>query len=84
MREMLTAALSVNLALVTVAQGDVVKRLAGWGALLAVPTLIASWYGMNFHYMPELDKPWAYPTIIVLTVGICVTLFWMLKRKRWL
>ena len=42
MREMLTAALSVNLALVTVAQGEVVKRLAGWAALLAAPTLLAS------------------------------------------
>lgn len=40
LREMLTAAMSVNLALVTVAQGEVVKRLAGWAALLAVPTLV--------------------------------------------
>ena len=71
MREMLTAALSVNLALVTVAQGEVVKRLAGWAALLAAPTLFASWYGMNFHYMPELDKPWAYPAMITMTLGIC-------------
>src|SRR5690606_25345702 len=43
-REMLTAALSVNLSLVTVAQGEIVKRLAGWAALLAAPTLLTSWY----------------------------------------
>ena len=64
MREMLTAALSVNLSLVTVAQGEVVKRLAGWAALLAAPTLLTSWYGMNFAHMPELDKAWGYPAII--------------------
>jgi magnesium transporter len=84
MREMLTAALSVNLALVTVAQGEVVKRLAGWAALLAAPTLFASWYGMNFHYMPELDKPWAYPAMITATLGICGVLYWLLKRAKWL
>jgi magnesium transporter len=81
---MLTAALSVNLALVTVAQGEIVKRLAGWAALLAAPTLFASWYGMNFHYMPELDKPWAYPAMIGTTLGVCGVLFWLLKRAKWL
>jgi magnesium transporter len=84
MREMLTAALSVNLALVTVAQGEVVKRLAGWAALLAAPTLLASWYGMNFKAMPELDKPWAYPAMIVITAGICGALYWVLRRAKWL
>jgi magnesium transporter len=84
MREMLTAALSVNLSLVTVAQGEVVKRLAGWAALLAAPTLLASWYGMNFHHMPELDQPWAYPAMISVTAGICGVLYWLLRRAGWL
>ena len=84
MREMLTAALSVNLALVTVAQGEIVKRLAGWAALLAAPTLLTSWYGMNFHGMPELDKPWGYPLMIGFTVGICGALYLVLRRAKWL
>ena len=84
MREMLTAALSVNLSLVTVAQGEIVKRLAGWAALLAAPTLLASWYGMNFHHMPELEQPWAYPAMIKVTIGICGVLYWVLKRANWL
>ena len=45
MRELLNAAMSVNLSLISVRQNEVVKRLAGWAALLAVPTLLASWYG---------------------------------------
>jgi len=84
MREMLGAALTVNLSLVTVRQNEVVKKLAGWAGLLGIPTLLASWYGMNFRNMPELDKPWAYPAIIVITVAICVGLFIVLKRAKWL
>ena len=84
MREMLTAAISVNLAVVSVAQNDVVKRLAGWAALLAVPTLLTGWYGMNFHEMPELSEPHAYPVMLVVVVGICGALYWRLKRSKWL
>ncbi|MEO8012479.1 MAG: magnesium/cobalt transporter CorA [Dokdonella sp.] len=84
MREMLTAALSVNLSLVTVAQGEVVKRLAGWAALLAAPTLMTSWYGMNFDAMPEVHSRWGYIGMIALTMSVCGTLFWWLRRAKWL
>ena len=84
MREMLTAAMSVNLALVTVAQGETVKRLAGWAALLAAPTLLTSWYGMNFHHMPELDEPYGYWIMIGVTVAICIVLYFVLKKVKWL
>ena len=84
MREMLGVATSVNLSLISVRQNEVVKRLAGWAALLAVPTLLASWYGMNFHDMPELREPWAYPVIISITVTACAALFIVLKRAKWL
>ncbi|KRE88500.1 magnesium transporter [Frateuria sp. Soil773] len=84
MREMLTAAINVNLSLVTFGQNEVMKKLAGWAAMLAAPTLITSWYGMNFHHMPELDKPWAYPAMIVLVVGVVGGLYAWLRRSKWL
>lgn len=84
MREMLGAAMNVNLSLITVRQNEVVKRLAGWAALLAAPTLLASWYGMNFHGMPELTEPYAYPVIIAITVVVCGSLYIGLKRAKWL
>ena len=84
MREMLSAAMSVNLSLVTFGQNEVVKKLAGWAALLAAPTLITSWYGMNFHHMPELDKPWAYPGMIALTLALVGGLYLLLKRAKWM
>jgi len=84
MREMLTAAMSVNLSLVTINQGEVVKRLAGWAALLAAPTLVASWYGMNFRYMPELHGRYSYFVLIGIVVVVCGGLYAYLKRVRWL
>jgi magnesium transporter len=84
MREMLSAAMTVNLSLVTFGQNEVVKKLAGWAALLAAPTMITSWYGMNFHHMPELDKSWAYPAMIAFTLGLCGGLYYLLRRAKWL
>jgi magnesium transporter len=83
MREMLTNAMHVNLALVSVRQNEVVKRLAGWGAILAVPTVVFSLYGMNFQNMPELKVPWGYHLTLLLTFTGCVAIYWRLKRSKW-
>ena len=84
LRETLTAAMTVNLSLATIAQGEVVKRLAGWAALLAAPTLIASWYGMNFAHMPELQGRWSYAILVAGVVAITGGLYAYLKKVRWL
>jgi len=84
MREMLTAAINVNLSLVTFGQNEVMKKLAGWAAMLAAPTLLTSWYGMNFTHMPELGRPWAYPAIIVVMGCIVGGIYLGLKRAKWL
>ncbi|HHW4681231.1 MAG TPA: magnesium and cobalt transport protein CorA, partial [Xylella taiwanensis] len=84
LREMLGTALSVNLSMVTLAQGETVKRLGAWAALLAAPTLITSWYGMNFTHMPELDKPYAYPLLIAGVTVFCLLLYKLFKRVHWL
>ena len=84
MSEMASTAVSVNVAMVSVGQGEVVKRLAGWAALLAAPTLIASWYGMNFHHMPELEWRFSYAAVAGVTAIVCIVLYRVLKRARWL
>jgi len=84
LRDMLGTALSVNLSLVTLAQGETVKRLGAWAALLAAPTLIASWYGMNFQHMPELGGRFSYPLLIGVVVLVCAGLYRLFKRTRWL
>ena len=84
LREMVAAAMNVNLSLVTVAQGEIVKRLAGWAALLAAPTLITSWYGMNFEHMPELHGRYSDLALIGVVGLVCVGLYRYLRRIDWL
>lgn len=84
LRDMLGTAMNVNQSLVTLAQGEVVKRLAGWAALLAAPTLIASWYGMNFDNMPELHGKYGYFVLIGIVAVVCLVLYRYLKKVRWL
>lgn len=84
MREMLISAMQVHLTFETVRQNEVVKRLAGWGAILAIPTMLFSWYGMNFRHMPELNWEYSYPTVIGGVAIVSLLLYWRLKRAGWL
>jgi magnesium transporter len=84
LRELLTTALEANLSLVAVSQNDAMKRLAGWAAIIAVPTMIAGVYGMNFKFMPELDWIFGYPMAMALMVGACGFLYYKFKRSGWL
>ena len=83
MREMLSAAINVNLSLVSFGQNEVMKKLAGWAAMLAAPTLLTSWYGMNFQHMPELSQPWAYPAMITVMILVVGGIYIGLKRAKW-
>jgi magnesium transporter len=84
LRELLTTALEANLSLISVQQNDVTKKLAAWAAILAVPTMIAGIYGMNFDVMPELRWRYGYLVIVFMMFGICSLLFWRFKRADWL
>lgn len=54
--EMLVVAVYANKSLATICRGDAMKKLARWAALLAATALVASWYGMNFEFFPELQN----------------------------
>jgi magnesium transporter len=84
MRELLTGALETNLSLVSVRQNDVMKRLAAWAAMVAVPTLVAGVYGMNFQVMPELHWRFGYPLSIALMAASCAYLFYRFRKAGWL
>ena len=82
--EMISAALQVNLAMVSVGQNEVVKSLAGWAAILAIPTTVGSVYGMNFDNMPELHWHYGYLSVMGVTTVLCLILYIRLKRAGWL
>ncbi len=60
------------------------KRLAAYAALIAVPTLIAGIYGMNFEHMPELGWKFGYASALGTMTAIDVYLFYRLRRAKWL
>ncbi len=69
---------------VNIEQNKIIKIFTIVSVIFMPPTLIASIYGMNFHFMPELDKKWGYPvTIIVMVLSILFILYYFKKRK-WL
>ena len=84
LRDMVTTALSVNLTMITLAENEVTKRLAAYGALVAVPTMIAGIYGMNFKNMPELDWALGYPLTLLLMFGLDAWLWVKFRKTGWL
>jgi magnesium transporter len=83
-RDTVTTAIQVNVAMITFAETEVTKRLAAWGALIAVPTFIASLYGMNFKNMPELEWAFGYPVTIAAMAVINLFLFRRFRKAGWL
>jgi magnesium transporter len=83
-RDLLTSVLEANLAQVTVRQNEDLRKISAIVAILAVPTMIAAIYGMNFEHMPELGWTFGYPLVMVVMVAICFAVFRYFKRIGWL
>jgi len=83
-RDMQTTAIQVNLGMISLNETEVTKKLAAWAAIIAVPTMIAGIYGMNFKNMPELDWALGYPVSLTVMFAIDVALFFWFRKIRWL
>jgi len=84
LRDMVTTAISVNLSLITLQENEVTKRLAAYAALVAVPTMVAGVYGMNFANMPELQWAYGYPAAVTSMVVIDLYLIYRFKKAKWM
>jgi magnesium transporter len=69
---------------ININQNKIIKIFSVASVALLPPTLIASIYGMNFQYMPELSQKWGYPLALCLMLLSIVTPFWFFRRKGWL
>jgi magnesium transporter len=83
-RDSVATATSVNLSMITLQESETMKRLAAYAALIAVPTLIAGIYGMNFVHMPELSWKYGYAGVLAIMAAIDTWLFVRLRRAKWL
>ncbi|WP_346622123.1 magnesium and cobalt transport protein CorA [Blastococcus montanus] len=68
----------------SIAQGEEVKKISAWAAILFAPSLVGGVYGMNFDQMPELDEWWGYPFALLLMVSVSLTLYLVFKRRDWI
>lgn len=84
LRNSTSDAMQFHLASLSLKQNESVQKLAGWGALLALPTVVFSLYGMNFEFMPELKWPWAYPLLLAVTGAGVGVLYRRLRRRGWI
>lgn len=90
-REILTDLLEIyatvinnKLTVVSNELNSVMKKLTSLTVIIAVPTLIASFYGMNFKYMPELDLTYGYKIVIVIMIIVSAALYFYFHKKRWI
>jgi magnesium transporter len=84
LRDMVATAASLNLSLITISDSEVTKRLAAYAALVAVPTMVAGIYGMNFAHMPELQWRWGYPAALASMVVIDLYLVYRFRQAKWM
>ncbi len=84
LRDTVNTAIQVNVAMITYGETEVTKRLAAWAALIAVPTFIASLYGMNFRHMPELDWPFGYPLVLAVMAALDLYFWYRFRKAGWL
>ena len=82
--EQLTSLVTAAVAIVGVQQNTDMRRISAWVAIAAVPTMIAGIYGMNFENMPELDDEYGYYVVVGFMVLVCLGLFLLFRKNRWL
>ncbi|MCW2636409.1 MAG: corA2 [Blastococcus sp.] len=68
----------------SIAQGEEVKKISAWAAILFAPTLVGTVYGMNFENMPELSWQFGYPMALTLMAAVSLVLYVIFKRRDWI
>ena len=76
--------LDATVGFININQNKIIKIFSVASVALLPPTLIASIYGMNFRFMPELEQPWGYPFALVLMMASVAAPFVYFRRKGWL
>ena len=82
--EMLSSLVQAALARVGMQQNTDMRKMSAWAAIIAVPTMIAGIYGMNFDYMPALHWTFGYPVVLAVMAGITTVLHRAFRRNGWL
>ena len=84
MRDLATSTIETHLVLVNNRMNEIMKVLTVFAAIFIPLGFLASVYGMNFDYMPELHTPWAYPLLWFIFLGIVGGMLWYFRRRHWI
>ena len=84
LRDTIATAIHANLALVTIEQSEISKRLAAWAAIFAVMTALAGIWGMNFQHMPELAWAYGYPASLGAMLIVALFLYRRFRKAGWI
>lgn len=82
--ERVTFLLDATLGMINIEQTAIIKIISVMSVVFLPPTVIASLYGMNFAFMPELKWAWGYPFALVMMILSAVLPYKIFKRKGWL
>jgi magnesium transporter len=83
LRDLVSSIVETNISLREFRQNQQMKKITSWAAIVAVPTLITGFYGMNVPY-PGFEKMWGFWVAVVLMVGLSVGLYGIFKKRDWL
>jgi magnesium transporter len=76
--------LNIYISLSSQRTNEVMRTLTVFTAFFLPLTFVVGVYGMNFHFMPELDKHWGYPAVMGLMLAITIAVWIWFKRKGWM
>jgi magnesium transporter len=82
--ELCSSILQAALARSNALANEDMRKISSWVAILAVPTMIAGVYGMNFDFMPETKQVWGYPAVLAVMITACFVLHRGFRRNGWL
>jgi magnesium transporter len=83
LRELVGQIVEINVTLRDYRQNMIMKKVTSWAAVIAVPTLVTGWYGMNVPY-PGSNETWGVITSTAVSLGASGALYLMFRRKGWL
>jgi len=83
-RELALSLMEVYLSSVSNRLNEIMKVLTVMGSIFLPLSFLAGVYGMNFHNMPELGWPWAYPALWTLMIVIALGMLFYFRRRGWI
>jgi magnesium transporter len=83
LRDMVTTIFETNLSLQDARLNNVMKKLTGWAAIIAVPTAVTGYFGQNIPY-PGFGKEWGVVLSVGIILGIALGLYVTFRRKGWI